>query len=266
MLYGEQGIGDEIMFASCVSDLLATGVACTLACDPRLATLFTRSFPGARVRGIDSPDALASEPCDQQAALGDLPRVLRSRAEDFPVHAGYLRADPARVAHWRRELDRYGDGPKIGISWRGGTPLTRGSVRSLKPGDLAPVLGLPGLTWISLQYGEVDADLAALFDTHGIAIQHWASAIDDYDETAALVCALDLVVSVCTAVVHLSGALGRDAWVLTPSAAEWRYGRRGESMPWYPSVRLFRQQAEGDWSGPIGAVRDGLVARFERRK
>jgi len=266
LLYGEQGIGDEIMFASCVPDLLATGAACTLACDARLATLFTRSFPGARVRGIDSPDALASEPCDRQAAVGDLPRMLRSRTKDFPAHAGYLRADPERVEHWRRELDRLGGGPKIGISWRGGTRLTRGGVRSLDPAVLVPVLGLPGLTWVSLQYGAVDADLVALFDAHGIAIHHWPSAIDDYDETAALVSALDLVVSVCTAVVHLSGALGREAWVLTPSAAEWRYGRRGESMPWYPSVRLFRQLAGGDWSGPIEAVRDDLVSRFARQK
>lgn len=266
LLYGEQGLGDEIMFVSCVPDLLAAGVDCTLACDPRLASLFARSFPGAQVRGIESTDALVALPCDVQAATGDLPRSLRSRASDFPVHAAYLRADPERIAHWRAQLDRLGPGPKIGVSWRGGTRLTRSVVRSLAPGDLAPVLELPGPTWVSLQYGSVDDDLASLFDTHGIAIHHWCAAIDDYDETAALVSALDLVVSVCTSVVHLSGALGRETCVLVPSAAEWRYGRGGEAMPWYPSVRLFRQTREGDWSGPTGAIRAALISRFGLQK
>ena len=89
---------------------------------------------------------------------------------------------------------------------------------------------------------------------HGIAIHHWQDAIDDYDETAALVCALDRVVTVCTALVHLTGGLGRPAIVMVPFGSDWRYGAEGERMPWYPSVRLVRQRAIGDWSWVLDSV------------
>jgi ADP-heptose:LPS heptosyltransferase len=96
----------------------------------------------------------------------------------------------------------------------------------------------------------------------GIAIHHWPDAIDDYDETAALVCALDAVVSVCTAVVHLGGALGRPVYVVVPLSPEWRYGLVGDAMPWYPSVKLFLQQEVGEWNEPIAQIRDVLRHRF----
>ena len=95
-----------------------------------------------------------------------------------------------------------------------------------------------------------------------VAIHHWPDAIDDYDETAALVCALDAVVSVCTAVVHLGGALGRPVYVVVPLSPEWRYGLDGDSMPWYPSVKLFRQQEVGEWNGPIAQIGDLLRRSF----
>jgi hypothetical protein len=96
---------------------------------------------------------------------------------------------------------------------------------------------------------------------HGIEVHHWQEAIDDYDETAALVGALDLVVSVCTSVIHLAGALGKPAWVMVPLIPEWRYMSEGESMPWYPSVRLFRQRRYRQWNGVIDRVA-GLLRDF----
>ena len=95
----------------------------------------------------------------------------------------------------------------------------------------------------------------------GTDVQHWPEAIDDYDETAALVCALDLVISVCTSLVHLCGALGRPVWVLAPRSPEWRYGIAGEAMPWYPSVRIVRQREYGRWDPVVEEVARRLGER-----
>ena len=111
-----------------------------------------------------------------------------------------------------------------------------------------------GVTFVSLQYGDCRAEIDEVRSLHNIVLHHWQDAIDDYDETAALVSALDLVVSVQTAIVHLSGALGKPVWVLVPSTPEWRYMAAGDRMPWYSSARLFRQPAGQDWTPLIGEL------------
>ena len=269
LVYGEQGLGDQIMFASCLPELAARAPECIVECDPRLGRLFERSFPRARVvtaaQNEAAPAWLAADPSVSariraQVPIGSLPRWFRRSAADFPRHAGFLRADPARVARWRERLAACGASPRIGLSWRGGTATSRRGLRSLELDALAPVLkGVPA-TWVSLQYGDCGAEIEALERRHGVAVPHWQEAIDDYDETAALVAALDAVVTVCTAIVHLSGALGQRALVLVPCAAEWRYGAAGEAMPWYPSVRLLRQRAPGDWADLLERVTNELRA------
>ena len=115
-----------------------------------------------------------------------------------------------------------------------------------------PILQTGGVSFVNLQYGPRSSELSALQDRHGIDIHHWQEAIDDYEETAALVCALDLTLSVCTALVDLAGALGRPAWVMAPVRSDFRYGLTGDTMRWYPSVRMFRQAHYGEW-GPVMA-------------
>jgi hypothetical protein len=117
-----------------------------------------------------------------------------------------------------------------------------------------PVLRQPGVALVNLQYGDCRSELARLRGDHGVEIHHWPEAIDDYDETAALVAALDLTISVCTAVVHLGGSLGRPVWVMAPLFPEARYGLKGDSMPWYPAVRMFRQRSPGIWQDVLDAV------------
>lgn len=255
LVSSEQGLGDQIMFASCFDEAIARAGHCIIECNPKLVTLFQRSFPRARVY----PDASATDSpawreqaqtVDRQIPMGSLPGLFRKRQEEFPRHAGYLRAAPERIAYWRSRLDALGPGPKIGISWRGGIATTRRHLRSLSLDEFLPILRQPA-SFVSLQYGDCAADLNALGREHGLTLPHWQEALDDYDETAALVCALDLVVSVCTAVIHLAGALGKPVWVLVPVVAEWRYLDRGETLPWYPSARLFRQTVAGQWQEPI---------------
>jgi hypothetical protein len=213
----------------------------------------------------DDPQWLAAlPPADLQVYAGSLPRFLRPNLASFPAHRGYLRADPVKVARWRARLDDLGAGLKVGVSWRGGTAQTRGARRSLALADLAPLFAVPAVQFVSLQYDAQDNEVDDYRSRSGYAVHHFAEAIADYDETAALVCALDLVVSVCTAIIHLGGALGKPVWVMAPMVPEWRYGIRGESMPWYPGNRVLRQATAGDWQGVIARAAGELAALRSR--
>lgn len=266
LIMREQGLGDEIMHASCYPDLLRQSAQCHIECDPRLERLFTRSFPGARFHPLQDLNTRERTdpgvPVDVYSYAGSLPRHFRNGLQEFPAHNGYLKPDPQRVEHWRQRLAALGPGLKVGISWRGGVEVTRRGRRSLDLTQLLPVLSVPGVHWINLQYGDRDTEIAEFASTQKIAITDWPEAINEnYDETAALVCALDLVISVCTSVIHLTGALGRPVWVMTPRIPEWRYGLERDTMPWYPSVRLFRQAVRGEWSPVIADIREQLLAQ-----
>ncbi len=263
VIYAEQGLGDQIMFTSCLPDAIARTGHCVMECDPRLVGLFARSFPQATFFAHDPKSgkgwaSVGARP-DCQTHLGSLPALFRKQWTDFPRHEGYLKPDPARIAFWRERLADLGAGLKIGISWRGGVPRTRHALRSIPLREWLPLLALQGHNFVSLQYGECRDEIAEVASRSGIELPHWQEALDDYSETAALVGALDLVISVCTSVVHLAGALGKCAWVLVPVCPEWRYLGAGDRMPWYPAVRLFRQQTLGEWQPVIATVRDRLA-------
>ena len=264
LVQAEQGLGDQIMFASCLPDLLARARHTVIECNPRLAGLFARSFPGAavyrhRVKG--KPDWLREPVPDFRVRCGDLPRMLRNQNADFPAHGGYLVADPTRATEWRARLAALGPGLKVGLSWRGGTPGTGQAARSLALEALVPILTLPHAHFVSLQYGPVHHEIADLRARHGIALSEWPPAIADMDEMAALVASLDLVVTVCTTAAHLCGALGKTAWVMVPAVAEWRYLESGPRIPWYPALRLFRQSRLDAWGTLIPTLRVALQQR-----
>jgi len=277
IITAEQGLGDEMMFASLYREITAEADHCLIECDSRIEGLLRRSFPQATVFGVDrhardwhralEQRVPALPRFDYWIPAGTLPFYRRRTADLFPKHAGYLKADSARIERWRVRLRALGPGLKIGISWRGGTVLTNATLRSLQLPQLQPPLSTPGVQFVSLQYGDCRAELDGFSAMTGCRIHHWQDAVDDYEETAALVCALDLVITVCTAVVHLSGALGRPVWVLAPFVPEWRYGEHGPSMIWYPSVRMFRQPQPEDWAPVFSQVqlelRDLLARRGE---
>ena len=263
----EQGIGDEIMFATCLPDLLQVARRCIVTCEPRLQALFARSFPAATFLSGSEAEIrarLQGEKVDFQIPAGSLPSVFRQAAEDFPARDAHLAADPARVEYWRAHLAALGPGPKLGLAWRAGGQRTGGQRRSLPLEALAPLLELPGAHWISLQHdAQAAGDIARVAGSiPGTRIAHWPEVLASYDDTAALLAALDLSVSVCGSIVHLAGAIGRPVWVMVPWLAEWRYGESGESMAWYRSPRLFRQLAYGDWPPVVERLRRELQARF----
>ncbi len=258
LVHAEQGLGDEIMFASCLPEIIARAGRCIIDCHPKLVAIFERSFPTAAVHGGYQTDDLrwleAYPEIDYQIPIGSLALHTRASAGDFPRHQGYLRADPRKVASWHERLANLGTGLKIGLSWRGGTHASRSSLRSVELAALLPVLNLERVAFVDLQYTDTTAERAELQRACGVRLAHWPDALADYDETAALVCALDLTLSVCTALVHLAGALGKPAWVMTPYSPEWRYGSTGEAMAWYPSVKLVRQRRYGEWQPVIATV------------
>lgn len=265
----EQGLGDEIMFASMLPELITQARHCVVECDPRLVATFRRSFPAATVVGTVAgglPASVAPASIDVAIEAGSLPALLRRQASDFPRQDGYLRADPQSVARWRDRLAALGPGLTVGLAWSGGVRRTRRELRSIPLAQLLSLLGVPGCRFVSLQYtAGAREEIEALREEHGVVVHHWPEAIDDYDQTAALVCALDCVVSVCTAAVHLCGALGRPVLVLAPVGPEWRYGQSGEAMPWYRSVRIVRQGAYGEWGPVIAAAADELLLRARQR-
>ena len=268
LIHAEQGLGDEIMFASVFPEIIAEAEHCVIECSPKLERIFRRSFPTASIVATDprhsvrhamSAGELAGDiPIDIQIAAGSLPLYRRRAWHEFPCHGGYLRADPQAVQAWRERLEALGAGLKIGLSWKGGTARTGILRRSFALSELAPLFQVQNIRFISLQYTECSNEIADFAHQTGNMVHHWREAIDDYDQTAALVSALDLVVSVCTSIVHLGGALGQPVWVMAPRHPEWRYGLDGEGMPWYPSVRVFRQQDPGDWGALVRKVKAEL--------
>ncbi len=262
LVLAEQGLGDQVMLASCLPDLLAREPAkVVVEAVDRVAPTLARSFPDCEVvstRQDSSLDWVRAYPdMDYFVPMGELPQQFRRSVAQFPSHRGYLRASPDRVAHWLDVLGALGPEPKVGLSWRGGTEQTRTVVRSMQAQDLAALTdGMPA-QWVCLQYGKVDEDVARAREA-GLHMHYWKAAIDDLDEFAALICALDQVVTVCNTTVHYAGALGQPVWVMAPKVPEWRYGLSSERMPWYPSSRIYRQERAGDWATLLGRVRQDL--------
>jgi len=249
LISSEQGIGDQIMFASCIPDLVSAGARCVLICKSKLNRLFADSFPQVRVTSQSDPAVIRQfEPIDYVVPIASLGRYLRTSRVAFPAHKGYLKVQPARIAAWRARLDSLGPGIKVGIAWRGGVAVTRQDLRSIPLSLWAPLLRFNNAQFISLQHTDCAAEIDALHARENIDITHWPDAHSDYYETAALVSALDLVITVQTAVFHLAGALGKPVWGLISASPEWRYGLSGESIPWYPSARLIRQRTLLDWA------------------
>lgn len=265
LVHAEQGVGDEIMFASCLPEVVRTAKRCVLTCDRRLLALFRRSFPDIEAIGVEVADGRReggrswlpqTGHIDIQCPLGSLPRFLRSAPERFPTHNGYLRADPARVAAWRERLASLGGGLKIGLSWRGGSAAAQRTRRTIPLESWGEIFQASGAHFVNLQYGDTGAERRLVKERLGVDVHHWddVDPLSDLDEFAALIAALDRVISIPNATVHLAGALGKPAWVLTPFAPDWRWQLARVDSPWYPSVRLFRQDRADNWQTTIAAV------------
>lgn len=257
LVWGEQGLGDEIMFLSLLPDVLAQGAAVRLVIDKRLHPLVKRAFPGVPCfeRDEAAENISAWTDVEAQISLGDLPALFRRRPADFPAAPPpWLRPDPTAVAAAQA---RHGGGRGrllIGVSWRSSNPIY-GAARSVDLSLLGRRLASDGARLVCLQYGDVAADIAAArADGVEIEVDPLVDPWSDTDGLAALTAAMDLVASVDNTTAHLSGALGVDTWTLLPQPAEWRWMRDRKDSPWYPTMRLLRQPAPGDWPGALAGL------------
>jgi hypothetical protein len=259
LAYGEQGIGDEILFASCLPDLIRDSEMVVFDCHKRLKTLFENSF-GIKCHGTREDEWLhwvMDYDFDCRAPLGSLPKFYRRHMADFPG-TPYLKADAIHLPD-NGKL-------KVGISWEGGHKKTRKEVRSVPLERLLPILS-NDCDFYSLQYTQVAEEVNAFQEKYDVAVNYHPEVYaEDYNETARLVQGLDLVISVCTSVIHLSGAMGKPCWIMVPDRPAWRYGVKGEKSPFYDSVRMFRQGKNAPWEDTIEIVAKELYAYNERWK
>jgi tetratricopeptide (TPR) repeat protein len=245
LIWGEQGIGDEIMFAGLIPDLLRTGNRCVLDSIARLKPLFARSFPGVEVISGHRPGDNPELDIAAHSPSGSLPRLFRLSTAAFAATTSpYLLADPEKRNQFRT---RYSDGrPLVGLAWHTNNRKT-GRSRSIDLSWFAPLLARPDIRWISLQYGDHQA-------LEPILVDRSVDQLKDMDDFAAQIAALDLVVTIDNSTAHLAGALGVPVWLLLPFAADWRWLDAGERSPWYPTMRLFRQPKLRDWHSVIERV------------
>ena len=252
LILSEQGIGDEVMFGSCLPDLARRTARCFVECDPRLAPLFARSLPNVTPvpKTAGSPPNAEALGCDVYDFVGSLPRFLRRSRADFPAAPAYLAPNPESVAKWRDGFARLGGALKVGISWRGGKDAETQHQRSIPLEFWKPVLQVPGVRFVNLQYGPSAAEAAAIRDRFGIALDDGGECdpLVDLDDFTARLAALDLVLSVDNSTVHLAGAIGRPVWTLLPCCSDWRWNLESETTPWYPTMRLLRSRTLGDWA------------------
>ncbi len=265
LLYGEQGIGDEIMFAQFIPAITRAAGKCIVACEPRLATLFQRSFPDAEILSGYSEELLSQAvkqyEVDYQCPAGSSLRYLATSPEAFPGYDRYLHADNKARQKWIERYSNLGGTLNVGISWRGGKDLQTKISRSTELSQWLNLLAISGANFINLQYGEVTEELATISNEHGSTIYHWndSNPLQDMDDFAAQISALDLVISSDNSTVHMSGALGIPTWTLLPYSAEWRWGIDSYNSYWYPSITLFRQREQKQWAPVFREIEQRLL-------
>jgi len=254
----EQGLGDEMMFSSCIPDLMRTGAQVVLECTAKLEHIFRRSFAGLEVvvkkRESDLDFFASLGSVEYWLPAGSLPVFFRRGWEKFPQHACFLTSDPSSKSHWSGRLCALGTGLKVGLAWRGGVVQTRSSLRSIPLEQLRSLFNTAGAYFVNLQYGDCEQEVREFNLNGGAVLHHFPDALADYEQTAALVDSLDVVVSVCSAIIHLAGAMGKPVFVMVPLIPEWRYLHAGERIPWYPSAKLIRQGQASQWGSVIENV------------
>jgi tetratricopeptide (TPR) repeat protein len=258
LIHDEGGFGDTLQFVRYAPMVAALGARVLVQVQPPLLRLIRRSMPGAEIvaRGETLPAF------DLHCPMLSLPHCLRTTLDTVPADLPYLYPDPAAAERWRARLaDAASKNLLVGLVWAGASrpdmpdAFAMNQRRSLSLARFAPLAEVPGVRFVSLQL-----DAEPVPPPPGMAILDPMSEMGDFDDTAALVVNLDLVIAADTAVAHLAGGLGRPVWVLSRYDACWRWLAGRTDCPWYPKLRFYRQPRPGDWDPVIAAVRGDLAA------
>jgi len=265
LVWTEQGIGDEIMFASILSTLSQMAEKIIVECNRRLVSLFQRSFPQIQFfsrQNLPHP-YLLDKNIDYQMPMGSLGQWLRTDEDSFKQSKQpYLIACANRSAKIRKKYQQLAKGRMlVGISWKStGINQRRALLKSTVLEDWVSILSQQDCYFINLQYGDVEEELEQFQQQTDLMIyqDEEIDSLQNLDDFAAQVSALDLVISTSNTTVHMAGALGKQVWTLLPYIPDWRWMLEREDTPWYPSMRLFRQGETGDWSRVFAQVRSNL--------
>lgn len=250
LVLAEQGAGDTIQFARYLPLLRRRGARVVLCAPGPLHRL----LGGLADVTIGPEDPVPR--CDAQIPLLSLPHAFATTLATIPAEIPYLHAGARQRQEWRARIGAR-QGLQVGLAWSGNPDHEMDRHRSIRLADLAPLLAVPGVTFHALQTMIRRQDAAEM--RRATQLRNHAAALHDFADTAAILAAMDLVISVDTSIAHLAGAMGRPLWVLVPYAADFRWMRARTDSPWYPTARLWRQPRPGDWRSPIAQIAAALL-------
>ena len=268
LVWTEQGVGDEIMFANMLDTLSWMAAEIITECEERLVPLFQRSFPKIQfVSREQKPNPiLLNKDIDYQVPIGSLAQWLRKNESQFPKKGSYLSASSEKVSQLR---DKYkgltDDRFLVGISWKSinhGIEKEKSTILE----NWTPILSQPDCFFVNLQYGDIKQEIGEYYSSTGILIytDQEINPLTNLDNFAAQISALDLVISISNTTVHISGALGKKVWTLLPYVPDWRWMLKREDTPWYPTMKLFRQSQMNDWRDVFQRVSLALKFHIEK--
>jgi hypothetical protein len=268
LLHAEQGLGDTLQFIRYAPLVQQQGGKVLVKGQLPLLSVLARCPGIDHLVGQNSP----LPDFDVHAPLLSLPGLLRTTLATIPAQIPYLSADALLVEHWRTGLNSlFPQGQaeesgkfRIGIAWQGNPQHKKDRQRSLPLTSFEPLARLPGVRLFSLQVGPGTEQLAEIRDRFLVTDVGGRFNQESFEDAAAVLKGLDLVLSVDSAIVHLAGALGRPTWTLLPFAADWRWLLGRDDSPWYPTMRLFRQKVPGDWDGVFERIVSLLSSSLEK--
>ena len=256
LVWGEQGIGDEILFSSIIPELYTTSLKILVKCDKRLIPLFKRSFP-VDIIYFSKDKPVPEDEYDFHIPMGSLPLTFRKSLDSFKKSAlGYLKPDTARAKSIRGQLIHEQGKKLIGISWKTASPTKGSSYRNINLAELARALDSSNTQLVCLQYGDVSNEIEAVKRDFNIEVIQFSDVDNkhDIDGLAALMAACDTVVTIANVTTHLSGALGLPTKLMLPLTVNWRWGASENSSYWYDSVRLYKQSEFNDWYSVLARI------------
>jgi tetratricopeptide (TPR) repeat protein len=258
LIWGEQGLGDEISFSSMVPDLVSLSAHCTLECEPRLVDLFARSFPETQVRARPYTEAEnGTDEFDFQLPTGSLFAQFRNSITDFPDRKGFLVVDAERKEKWQGRLSALDSGLKVGISWRSGVWFDSRGQCYADITDLEPLFSLKNVVFINLQYDDCTDELSEIQKLYGITLHTWddIDMKNDLDDATALISCLDVVITCQNAVYSLSCGAGLITFAFGLRFRDWdSLGTDG--VPYYPTARLFERHIGESWGRVFSEITD----------
>lgn len=267
-IWPEQGVADEVMFASVLPELKDSNAQIILACDPRLVKIFAKSFPFINVVKRDEKHeykALQST-FDYHIPIGSLPKLYRNNLSDFYHYKPYLKTENLLRQKWKSRFKNLRYQFNIGISWFGGSNKQIQRSLSIPLNELLPIFKIPA-NFVNLQYGNHDNEIKALANKNNICLHDWSDAdpLKDLDNFAAQISELDLIISVSNATVHFAGALGVKTFLLIPYYSSWAWSEDSNDSYWYPGyVCLFRQTKKREWKEVIDTVAKDVLNMIKK--